>query len=97
MSGLLELPESLFSLCVGGAAFGDAAAPVLGQLTQLEDLCLSYTPGFTDAGLEQLTGLDLGRLYVYESGLSEAISQEEGGLIDLERNIAKVRTLTDDA
>jgi hypothetical protein len=64
LSGLLELPQSLDSICVGGNAFGDAAAPVLAQLTQLNSLSLGYSPGFTDAGLEQLTNLDLGCLSV---------------------------------
>jgi hypothetical protein len=93
LSGLLELPESLQSLFAEGAAFGDSSAPVLAQLTQLDYLCLSYTPGFTDAGLEQFTDLNLGRLYVYNSGLSDAVSQGEGGMIDLKWTPDKVRTL----
>jgi hypothetical protein len=93
LSGLLELPQSLHSLFAEGAAFGDLAAPVLAQLAQLDYLCLSYTPGFTDAGLEQFTDLNLGRLYVYDSGLSDAVSQGEGGMIDLKWTPGKVRTL----
>jgi hypothetical protein len=91
LSGLLELPQSLSSLCGGGAAFDDEAAAVLGRLTQLKDLCLSWAPGFTDAGLEQLTDLDLARLFVHDAELSEAISPYEVGTIDLKFVAAKVR------
>lgn len=73
LSGLLKLPRSLHSLSVGGKAFGDAAMPVLAQLTQLEDLCVQKAPGFTDAGLQHLTSLELDRLYVSGCALSDAI------------------------
>jgi hypothetical protein len=95
LSGLLELPQSLDSLWVGGEAFEDAAAPVLARLTQLESLYLSFTPMFTDAGLEQLTELDLGRFCIYISSISEAISPACVGNIDLTSDSEKVRTLTD--
>jgi hypothetical protein len=90
---MLELPQSLRLLCVGGNAYGDAAAPVLAQLTQLKELYLSYSPGFTDAGLEQLTNLDLAHLSLYGTGLSEAMGQRGYGRLDLKCDSVKVRTL----
>ena len=74
---LLELQQSLRSLSVGGAVFGDAAMPVLVQLTQLDYLCVERSPGFTDAGLQQLTGLDLDRLYVYGCALTDAVCVDD--------------------
>ena len=94
LSGLLQLPTSLNCLWIGGEAFGDVAAPVLAQLTQLDSF-LSYTPGFTDAGLEQLTNLNVERLCIHCSGFSEAVSPGCFGSIDLTGNSGKVRTLTD--
>jgi hypothetical protein len=91
---MLELPQSLRLLCVGGNAFGDAAAPVLAQLTQLKHLHLSFSPGFTDAGLEQLTNLDLEHLSLYGTGPSEAVGRGYGRL-DLKCDSVKVRTLID--
>jgi hypothetical protein len=73
LSGLLELPQRLRSLSVGGQAFGDAAMPVLVHLTQLEYLCVHKAPGFTDTGLQQLTALELDRLYVYGCALTDAV------------------------
>lgn len=81
LSGLLQLPQSCTTLSVGGAVFDDKAMSVIMQLTQLEVLCVHDSPGFTDAGLEQLTGLDLWRLFVYNSALSDAISQHGNGLL----------------
>lgn len=74
LSHFLQLPESCASLSVGGAAFTDAAVAVLVQLTQLESLRWGSSPGFTDAGLEQLTRLDLESLYVEGCGLSPGIT-----------------------
>jgi hypothetical protein len=85
----MELLQSLHSLSVGGEAFGDAAVPVLTQLTQLEYLGFHMTPGFTDAGLQQLTVLDLGRLYVYGCGLTDAICEKYDAL-ELTWDSAKV-------
>lgn len=64
LSVLRQLPESCWMLLVGGAGFTDAAASVLAQLTQLQDLGWCNSPGLTDVGLEQLTALtDLSRLW----------------------------------
>ena len=67
---------------------------MLAQLTQLEHLSLSHTPWFTDAGLEQLTKLDLGHLYVCFSGLSEDIRQDECGKIELKHDSEQVRIMS---
>jgi hypothetical protein len=67
---------------LGGTAFADAATSVLVQLTQLDYLSLRYSSGFTDAGLLQLAAMDLWRLYVYDAGLTDAIST--GGTVDVE-------------
>lgn len=71
---LLQLPESCTSLLVGGAAFTDAVAPVVAQMTQLKFVAWSWSPGLTDAGLEQLVRLELDRLLVSHCSLSEQIS-----------------------
>lgn len=84
LSVLLQLPEGCNSLLVGGIAFTDNAAPVLAQLTQLDYLCLHNSPEFTDAGLEQLMPLRLGRLYVYDCSLSvEVTSEGDPGTLDV--------------
>lgn len=57
LSPLLQLPSSCLQLCIGGVAFSDAAAAVVGQLTQLTDLVVSRSPELTDAGVKQLTAL----------------------------------------
>ena len=67
---------------VGGTAFADAAASVLVQLTQLEYLHVRGSPGFTDVGLLQLAVMDLWRLYVFDAGLTDAISKE--GTVNIE-------------
>jgi hypothetical protein len=62
---------------LGGTAFADAATAVLVQLEQVDYLCLNNSPGFTDAGLLQLAEAEnLERLYVYDCGLTDAISKE---------------------
>lgn len=50
---LLDLPGSCVELAVAGRAFGDSAATVLSQLTQLRSLTWDDTPTLTMAG-EQL-------------------------------------------
>jgi hypothetical protein len=91
LTGLLELPPSLTALFVGGAAFDDAAAAVLGQLTQLKQLGLDWVPGFTDAGLEQLTNLDLAHLILHDAQVSEAIGPDEDGVVEFICSVKKVR------
>lgn len=73
-SVLLQLPGSCTQLRLGGAAFTDAAVPVLVQLTQLEDLGIDWSPGFTDAGLEHLVGTNLRELWVQGAGLSYEVT-----------------------
>jgi hypothetical protein len=80
LSVLLQLAESCTSLYFGGAALKDATVPVLVQLTQLKDLALVFVPEFTDAGLEQLTQLQLTTLCVHNCGLSEQICPEDSAL-----------------
>jgi hypothetical protein len=87
--GLLQLPQTLHSVAFGGEAFEDAAMPVLVQLQQLRYIAFHDTPGFTDAGLQQLTGLDLGRLLVCGCGLSDAICKQ-GDALELKRDPEKV-------
>lgn len=74
-------PTRLNSLRVWGEAFGDAEAPVLAQLTQLQCPSFSQTPTLADAGLDQLTvgNLNLVHLVVCESGISEATCNNEDG------------------
>jgi hypothetical protein len=57
VSVLLQLPPTCCSLEVGGNAFGDEAAGVIAQLTQLTSLDWIKSPGLTGAGLETLTAL----------------------------------------
>lgn len=56
-SVLLELPSTCRSLAVGGQAFGDKAAGVIAQLTQLTYLRWENSPGLTTAGLQWMTTL----------------------------------------
>jgi hypothetical protein len=50
VSALLSLPSSCVELAVAGRAFGDSAATVLCQLTQLRSLTWDDTPALTMAG-----------------------------------------------
>jgi hypothetical protein len=70
---LLQLPQTCTSLDVGGAAFSDDAAPLLAQLTQLRELSWTHSPGFTEAGLEQLVGMDLDELHVRKCGIFQGV------------------------
>jgi hypothetical protein len=66
--------------------------PVLVQLQQLRYFEFYVTPGFTDAGLQQLTqltGLDLGHLYVSGCGLTDAICKQ-GAALELKLDCDKV-------
>jgi hypothetical protein len=71
LSVLLQLPASCTLLLVGGAAFDDAAVPMVLLLTQLKHLSWSWSDGFADAGLEQLVGLDLDSFHLLNCGLSK--------------------------
>jgi hypothetical protein len=53
---LRRLPSTCCCLSVGGAAFGDSAASVIAQVTQLTALTWSFSDNLADGGL-QLTGL----------------------------------------
>lgn len=86
LTPLLRLPRSVTSLCVGGAAFGDAAAAVVAQLTHLGSLGWDVSPGFTDVGLQQLTalqGLTHLRMFANDSlsleVLDDGLSLMDGG------------------
>lgn len=57
VSALLKLPQQCQHLAIGGQAFGDEAAGVVAQLTQLTRLNWTGYPGLTYAGLVQLTAL----------------------------------------
>jgi hypothetical protein len=57
VSPLLQLPPCCTSIQVGGPAFGDAAAHVVCQLSQLQGLTWYYSEGLTDLGVEKLTVL----------------------------------------
>jgi hypothetical protein len=46
-------------------------------------LCWNRSPELTDAGLEQLTELDVNRLYVFDCGISPEITPDEDGTLDL--------------
>jgi hypothetical protein len=84
LSPLLQLPQCCERLMVAGAAFTDAAAPLIAQLTQLEYLVWAHSPGLTDAGLERLVGLELYRLYVYKCGFSEGVVSGDQDSVELE-------------
>jgi hypothetical protein len=74
LSALLKLPQQCQHLKVGGQAFGDNAAGVVAQLTQLTQLewCRS---GLTAAGLAQLTALHaLDTLYLTHNNLSSHLT-----------------------
>jgi hypothetical protein len=77
LSPVLQLPRTCSLLDVGGAAFTDAAVPILLQLTQLEDLSWSQSTRFTDIGLEQLTQLNLTELVVERCSLGNATCPSE--------------------
>lgn len=70
LSVLLQLPDSCTSLAVGDAAFSDAAAATVAQLTQLKHLSWCCSQQLTDTGLEQLTALELDRVTVSDCRLS---------------------------
>jgi hypothetical protein len=80
LSPLLQLPCSCTALDVGGAAFSDAAVPILLQLTQLGELSWSQSTQFTDIGLEQLTRLDLDELEVDRCSLSYEVCPDNSPL-----------------
>jgi hypothetical protein len=92
LSGLLQLPASCTALSVSGAAFKDAAAATLAQLTQLKELTWSDSPQLTVAGLRQLTALDLDKLYVAWSRRLTAVCYGES--VDIVRDLIKVGMLT---
>ena len=62
---------------------------MLGQLTQLKQLGLDWVPGFTDAGLEQLTNLDLAHLILHDAQVSEAIGPDEDGVVEFMCSVEK--------
>jgi hypothetical protein len=79
VAGLLKLPHSCTSLKVGGAAFSDAAAATVAQLTQLKHLRWWQAKQLTDTGLQQLTALDLDSLDVWDGtalGLFSQLAQD---------------------
>jgi hypothetical protein len=68
VSPLLQLPPCCTSIQVGGPAFGDAAAHVVCQLSQLQGLTWYYSEGLTDLGVEKLTVLTgLQELYMWKN------------------------------
>lgn len=72
---LLQLPQGCTALRVGGGAFGNDAAAVVRQLTQVQDLSWSMSDAFTDLGLQRLTVLtQLERLTVGNCGLTEGLT-----------------------
>jgi hypothetical protein len=86
ISTLLKLPQQCQHLAVGGQAFGDKAAGVVAQMTQLKSLEWAHSPGLTYAGLAQLTALHAldGLLTDYNSQcvtLSLGLSQKAGGQV----------------
>lgn len=81
LSALLQLPQSCVKLYVAGAAFADAAAGIVAQLTQLDDLRWRTALKFEDVGLQQLTapGLDLTWLKVVDCNTSFGTVELEWG------------------
>jgi hypothetical protein len=71
---LLQLPQGCTALEVAGVAFGNDAAAVVQQLSQLREL--SWLPStLTDLGLQLLTALtQLERLTVHTCGLTEGLT-----------------------
>lgn len=78
LTTLLDLPRSCSSLDVGGDAFGNGAAAVVAQITELTNIRWSSSNTLTDAGLECLTALtNLQRLTVQSCpGISEEVANE---------------------
>jgi hypothetical protein len=71
---LLHLSTSVTSLSVGGAAFDNEAAAIVGQLTQLRELQWRVSPDLTDSGLQHLTALQqLDDLCIHATGLSDEV------------------------
>jgi hypothetical protein len=86
LTPLLQLPQSVTTLCVGGVAFDDAAATVVAQLTHLGSLGWDVSLGLTDVGLQQLTALQgLTYLHMFANDslsvevLDDGLSLEDGG------------------
>lgn len=81
VSVLLQLPATCRSLKVGGKPFGDNAAGVIAQLTQLTRLEWIYAPGLT--GLQPLTSLSaLQALRLYENhNLTDAVVEKDEDFI----------------
>jgi hypothetical protein len=75
LAPLLKLQGTLQRLSVAGAAFGDAAAALVAQLTGLQSLEWSDCGSLTDTGLVRLSALKgLQRLYLKScKGLSKAV------------------------
>lgn len=93
VTALLQLPASCQSLRVGGVGFGDAAAAVLAQLTQLQSLCWG-APLLTDVGLQELTALTgLQHLLVCNcESLSEELLDDSGDVyVELTHDEGQVR------
>jgi hypothetical protein len=59
VSSLLKLPQQCQHLGVGGQVFGDEAAGLVAQLTQLQQLFWTGSPGLTNAGVAKLTALHM--------------------------------------
>jgi hypothetical protein len=76
VSALLKLPQQCQHLGVGGQAFGDKAAGVVAQLTQLKQLQWVRS-GLTDAGLARLTALHaLDKLFMEDNDLSPHLAPQ---------------------
>ena len=75
VSPLMQLPPCCTNLQVGGPAFGDEAAGVVCQLTQLRELTWFHSKDLTDRGVKKLTALT--RLWELDmwrmQGLSDCI------------------------
>jgi hypothetical protein len=81
VSPLLQLPATCRSLKVGGHPFGDRAAGVIGQLTQLTHLEWSCAPGLTDAGLLSLTALYGLQSFLMCENNNLTVVPKEGGVM----------------
>lgn len=78
---LLQLPATCRSLAIGGEAFGESAAVVVAQLTQLTRLSWMESHDLSDAGLDRLTALQaLEKLLLREmQGLSDGLVPKDDG------------------
>lgn len=99
----LQLPACCKSLSIGGVGFGDSAAPVIVQLSQLTQLTWRHSPDLTFTGLKQVCGLkrlrklcisegcDVTRRHKIEWSDTEQLDDTSAGSADSQAEIGVLR------